>query len=188
MCGIIPRWRDVIQLVSLFPILFSGIAFMFLQPSPASVGIKPFAASASPTKKQTNALLPIKTRLRMVLFNPGVQMLSIACFFIYIIRTGMSNWASLYLHTEKGFSQIAAGSSVFWMEIGGAIGSASGGWISDTIFSGRRGPINALFAFVSALVILGLQYPLSQTFTSVYIFVFGYCLYIPQTVSRHFPH
>ena len=50
--------------------------------------------------------------------------------------------------------------SMFWFEVGGAVGSPLSGLLSDRLFNGRRGPINLLFALsvAPALVVLYLKH------------------------------
>jgi OPA family sugar phosphate sensor protein UhpC-like MFS transporter len=180
--GVVGQWRNAIQMVSFFPLIMSGTMLFFLKPSPASVGFQRYNVQKTEIRKGADQVLPVITRLKIVLLNPGVQMLSLACFFIYVIRTGVGNWGSLYLHTQKGFSHLSAGSAMFWMEIGGSIGTATGGWISDKVFNGNRGPLNAICAFISGLLALGLLYSESPGVTFVWIFCVGYFLFIPQAV------
>lgn len=93
---------------------------------------------------------------KYVLKNKYIWLLATAYFFVYVMRTALNDWAYLFLQQVKGFSAIAAGSGVFWFEIGGFVGSLVAGWASDTIFKGRRGPINVMFSLGCVASLFGL--------------------------------
>lgn len=117
-----------------------------------------------------------------VLKNPSIWMLAISFFFVYIIRTAINDWVQLFLMEERGFSLIVAGSCIFWFEIGGVFGSLAAGWLSDTLFKGRRGPINVLFsAGIIVTLLLLWSLPFVNTFLiSLIIFFMGFLIFGPQ--------
>ena len=84
-----------------------------------------------------------------VLRNPYLWVLGVSYFFVYLIRQAMSDWTVLYLVETRGYSQLGAGTIVFWFEIGGIVGGLLAGWVSDKIFSGNRAPVNVLFSALS---------------------------------------
>lgn len=119
---------------------------------------------------------------KYVLKNRYIWMLAIAYFFVYILRTALNDWTYLFLHQVKGFSLLAAGSGVFWFEIGGFIGSLVAGWMSDTVFGGRRGPINVIFSVGVLCSLIGLWYLGNGMMLamSVLMFTGGFFVFGPQ--------
>jgi OPA family sugar phosphate sensor protein UhpC-like MFS transporter len=89
-----------------------------------------------------------------ILTNPLIWVLCIANFFLYVVRTALSDWMALYLVESKGYSLLGAGGIVSWLEIGGIAGTLLAGWASDRFFRGQRAPANALFAFLIICSIL----------------------------------
>jgi MFS transporter, OPA family, sugar phosphate sensor protein UhpC len=117
---------------------------------------------------------------KYVLRNRSIWLLAIAYFFVYIMRTAINDWGQLYLYEARGFSIMAASSCIFAFELGGFFGSLVSGFLSDKMFSGRRGPINSLFTLLSGVFIALLWYvPVMSylvglaTFFSIGFFVFG---------------
>jgi MFS transporter, OPA family, sugar phosphate sensor protein UhpC len=97
-------------------------------------------------EKVQNTLSVKEILFTYVLRNKFIWVLAISYFFVYIIRTAISDWSVLFLVETKGYSLITASSCVCWFEIGGCLGSLTAGWGSDRIFKGRRGPISAIFS------------------------------------------
>lgn len=117
-----------------------------------------------------------------VLKNKFIWILAISFFFVYVIRQAVNDWVQLYLMESKGFSLMVAGSCVFWFEIGGIFGSLVAGWLSDTVFKGKRGPVNVLFSLGIILTIFVLwSIPSSSVLLiSTVMFAIGFLIFGPQ--------
>jgi len=117
-----------------------------------------------------------------VLKNKFIWILAISFFFVYVIRTAVNDWVQLYLMESKGFSLMVAGSCVFWFEIGGIFGSLAAGWLSDTVFKGKRGPVNVLFSLgiICTLFTLWAVPSASVMLISVIMFAIGFLIFGPQ--------
>lgn len=116
-----------------------------------------------------------------VLTNPHIWFLSIANFFVYVVRTGMGDWSVTYL-TESGYGDYYAGYTVSALEAGGLIGMLSAGAISDKVFKGNRGLIN-LIMMLAILVPIGAFSQISHTnfyLDAFIMFFIGMFLYGPQ--------
>ncbi len=119
---------------------------------------------------------------RYVLANPWVWVVSIANFFVYIVRIGILDWAPKYLQEAKGFDLKSAGWSLSGFELAGIFGAYAAGWISDTVFKGRRGPVSVAFMlFVIASVAALFTVPRGEVGTMAAVFVaLGFFVYGPQ--------
>ncbi|WP_420421902.1 MFS transporter family glucose-6-phosphate receptor UhpC [Simkania sp.] len=117
-----------------------------------------------------------------VLKSKFIWILAISFFFVYVIRTAVNDWIQLYLMESKGFSLMVAGSCVFWFEIGGIFGSLAAGWLSDTVFKGKRGPVNVLFSLgiICTLFTLWTVPSSSVALISVIMFSIGFLIFGPQ--------
>ncbi|MDJ0651407.1 MAG: MFS transporter [Simkaniaceae bacterium] len=117
-----------------------------------------------------------------ILKNKFIWVLAISYFFVYIVRIAIYDWVQLYLIEEKKYSLMTASSCVFWFEIGGIFGSLAAGYLSDTVFCGRRGPVNILFTVGVAvnLLFLWLIPSISLVTISVATFIFGFLIFGPQ--------
>ncbi|MCB1084470.1 MAG: MFS transporter family glucose-6-phosphate receptor UhpC [Chlamydiia bacterium] len=125
---------------------------------------------------------PKQILVEHILKNKFIWVLAISYFFVYIIRTAINDWVQLYLMEEKGYSLMLAGSCVFWFEIGGIFGSLAAGYLSDTVFRGRRGPVNVLFSLgiIGILLSLWLLPSASVLMISMIMFCFGFLIFGPQ--------
>jgi len=117
-----------------------------------------------------------------ILKNKFIWILAISYFFVYIVRISIYDWVQLYLMEEKGYTLMLAGSCVFWFEIGGIFGSLAAGYLSDTVFKGRRGPVNILFTIgvIGNLMVLWFIPSSSLLTISIATFVFGFLIFGPQ--------
>ena len=119
---------------------------------------------------------------KYVLRNRNIWLLAIAYFFVYIMRTAINDWGQLYLYEARGFSIMAASSCIFAFELGGFFGSLFSGFLSDNLFSGRRGPINSIFTFFSVVCIAILWFFPSVTYLMALVTLFsvGFFIFGPQ--------
>lgn len=153
LCAQMWGWRFAMYVPGVMCI---GVGFFLinrLRDTPQSLGLPRIEDYRSdhvgddrPGKKERE--LSVKEILfKYVLNNPFVWVLAIANFFVYIVRIAVNDWSALFLVEAKGYSQLGAGGTVSWFEVGGFVGSLLAGWMSDRIFKGRRGPVNVLFSF-----------------------------------------
>ena len=80
---------------------------------------------------------------RYILRNRMLWLISAANFFVYIARYSMLDWGPTYLKETKGVSLMGGGVSTLVVELAGAAGMLSMGWLSDR-FGGRRGRVSAV--------------------------------------------
>ncbi len=116
-----------------------------------------------------------------ILANKWVWIVSIANFFVYIVRIGVLDWAPKYLVEAKGFKLTDAGVSLSVFEVAGIFGAYAAGWASDRL-GGRRGPVSVVFMvlLVGALAAL-LFVPSGQRLTMAVVFAaLGFLVYGPQ--------
>ncbi|NGX27761.1 MAG: hypothetical protein K940chlam6_01699, partial [Chlamydiae bacterium] len=124
-----------------------------------------------------------------VLKNKFIWILSIAYFFVYVIRIAINDWSTLYLVEVKNYTLLTAGACVFWFEIGGIFGSLTAGWASDKIFRGRRGPVNILFCLgiIFALAAFWASPVGAPVLDSALMFVIGFLIFGPQMLIGMVP-
>lgn len=117
-----------------------------------------------------------------VLKNKYIWVLSLAYFFVYIVRTGVNDWTALFLHEHKGYTRLSANGIVSLFEAGGFCGSLCAGWASDKLFAAKRGPINALFALgmLIAIIIFWFVPEGYPWLDSGAIFTIGFMIFGPQ--------
>ncbi len=160
-----------------------------LRDTPQSLGLPPiekfrndYTGVSSRSENQERELTNKEILFDYVLKNRFIWVLAASYFFVYIVRTGINDWSALFLVENKGYSTIGANGCVSFFEVGGFIGSILAGFCSDRIFSGKRGPVNALFACgMLAAVFFFWKLPAGNPFLdSCSMFTIGVFVFGPQ--------
>ncbi|NGX50875.1 MAG: Membrane sensor protein UhpC [Chlamydiae bacterium] len=193
LCAIVIQyfgWRYAMFFPGVLAIIVGFFLINRLRDSPRRVGLPSVEKFRNdyPDEKSKNEseevknISPKEILVEHVLKNKAIWILAISFFFVYIIRTAINDWIQLYLMEEKGYTIMLAGSCVFWFEIGGIFGSLSAGWLSDTVFKGKRGPVNVLFSIGIILTLLALWFVSSGSLLliSIVMFSFGFVIFGPQ--------
>lgn len=94
--------------------------------------------------------------LSEILKNKYLWYISLATFFIYIVKTGFCSWAPTYLKEAKGLGIKAVGFNMVVFEIAGAFGGLIAGWVSDKIFKGRRGHVGMIYLGGMIVLLIGI--------------------------------
>ncbi len=159
-------WQWGLFVPGIISIVMGMILMSLLRDVPETLGLPPIDEYKDHLQNQTKLVKPVSCKqqllsVREILFNQVlnnkfVWILSIAYFFIYIVRTALNDWMPIFLMETRGYEQVAANAGVFWFEIGGIVGMLVAGWGSDFFFRGKRVPmmvICALGMIVSAWAI-----------------------------------
>lgn len=180
-------WRYAMIIPGMIGILMSLVLMNRLRDTPQSLGLptiekfrNDYPSKSSHEKERE---LTVKEILVTYVFtNPFVWILAVSYFFIYVIRQAIGDWTVLYLIESKNYTQLQAGSTVFWYDIGGIFGSLAAGWASDKLFHGRRGPINTLFSLGVSLAVFTFWFlsGTSQIIDMAILFTAGFFIYGPQ--------
>lgn len=85
--------------------------------------------------------------LSEILKNKFLWYVSLATFFIYIVKTGFCSWAPTYLKEAKGMGIKTLGFNMGIFEFAGAFGGLIAGLLSDKVFKGRRGHVGVIYLF-----------------------------------------
>ena len=153
-------WRFAMYIPGALCILGGLWLINRMRDTPQSIGLPPIEKhrndyGSMKKKGDVDRRLSAKEILfTYILTNPLIWVLCIANFFLYMVRTALSDWMALYLVESKGYALLGAGGIVSWLEIGGIAGTLLAGWSSDRFFKGQRAPANAIFAFAIICSIL----------------------------------
>lgn len=183
-------WRYAMYLPGIMAIVIGLFLINRIRNTPKQVGLPTIEKFRNdyPEDKEKDAIekeknySPREILFEHILKNKFIWVLAASYFFVYIVRIAIYDWVQLYLMEEKGYSLMVAGSCVFWFEIGGIFGSLSAGSLSDTLFHGRRGPVNILFTLgvIGNLLFLWFIPSISLVTISIATFVFGFLIFGPQ--------
>jgi phosphoglycerate transporter family protein len=153
-----------------------------LSDSPESMGLPPIEVYKEHVRRPADSpAVPYREIFRRhILTNRWVWVVSVANFFVYVVRIGITSWAPKYLIEAKGFTLVEAGISLSAFEVAGIFGAYASGWLSDTVLKGRRGPVSAAFmlcliGFTLALFAVpsGKVLVMTALFAALGFFVYG---------------
>jgi len=178
-------WRAAFWVPALVCIVGAFWLLNRLTDSPEAMGLPPVEVyrDGAPAGSVADGAAPFWGVFRQyILTNPWVWIVSVANFFVYIVRIGILDWAPKYLQEAKGFNLKEAGFSLSGFEIAGVFGAYAAGWLSDKVFKGRRGPVSVAFMLFVVACVAGLfVVPRGQVLTMSLVFVaIGFFVYGPQ--------
>ncbi len=175
-------WRSAFWAPALVCIIGAFWLFNRLTDSPEAMGLPPVEVYkqdglvAAPTTGDGSFWGIFREH---ILANPWVWVVSVANFFIYIVRIGILDWAPKYLVEAKGFALKDAGYALSAFELAGIFGAYAAGWISDRL-GGRRGPVSVYFMLllIASVAVLffvppGQRLLMAAVFTAIGFFVYG---------------
>jgi sugar phosphate permease len=125
------------------------------------------------------------TILSEILKNKFLWYISLATFFIYIVKTGFCSWAPTYLKEAKSLGIKSVGFNMVVFEIAGAFGGLMAGWLSDKVFKGRRGHVGVIY-LVGMMILLAALWlaPLNVVGLDVLLLAgLGFVLFGPQVMA-----
>ena len=112
-------WRWAMYFPGIACIVIGFFVMYALRDTPRSLGLPPIEEYHGETVEAKLAdsdklELPAKTILiDYVLKNKYVWVLAFASFFVYVIRSAINDWTVMFLIEEKGYSILAAGTTIF---------------------------------------------------------------------------
>lgn len=182
-------WRGSMFLPGAICVLASFWLFNRLRDVPQSLGlpaVEKFKGDSDGFSQQSpvsSTSLSMKNLIiQNILTSKAIWILALSYFFVYVVRTAVSDWGMLYLIQVKNLSNLEAASSITWFEVGGFMGSLAGGLASDKFFRGQRVPYMILCAVGLLLVTIGIWYlPTNSLLLANLVFgAHGFLIFGPQ--------
>lgn len=123
--------------------------------------------------------------LSEILKNKFLWYVSLATFFIYIVKTGFCSWAPTYLKEAKGMGISTLGFNMGVFEFAGAFGGLMAGWLSDKVFKGRRGHVGVIYLFGMIVLLAALWLAPANVagLDMVLLGSLGFVLFGPQVMA-----
>ncbi len=178
-------WRYAMYIPGLLCILGSFFLINRLRDSPQSMGLPSIEKFRNDYTGSTGDEVELSTKeifFNFILRNKYIWILAAAYFFVYIVRTGINDWAALFLLENKGYSSLESNGLVSMFEVGGFCGSLCAGWSSDYLFQAKRGPVNVLFAIgmFFSIFFFWIIPPGYSYLDTMAIFLIGFAIFGPQ--------
>jgi sugar phosphate permease len=161
------------------------ILFIMLRDTPSSVGLPEIKVHGmGETHQEDRNTAEYKAFVRKHVFgNPYIWWISLANFFVYILRFAVLDWGPMLLKEMKGFSLLHAGGMVIAFEVSGLVGMLLAGWVTDRYFGGR-GARTCVFCMIGAAGAMFLFWQLGATplLATAFLGLAGFFIYGPQAL------
>lgn len=152
-------WRYGMIVPGLIGIAVGLLLCVRLRDRPAAMGLPTVGVwrrdELELEQEKNSAKLPMWQVLRRYVFgNRFIWLLAASYLFVYVVRIGINDWGNKFLQEQHGYALLKANSAIFWLEVGGFIGTIVAGWGSDRFFRGNRVPMNIIFTVGILLSVL----------------------------------
>lgn len=160
------------------------ILWVFLRDTPSSVGLPEIQVGDEKFDVHEDKKSPEYKKFVMerVYLNPTMWILSMAGFFLYVLRLALLDWGPTLLKESKGYSIQNAGWMVGGFELAGLAGMLVSGWITDKLFKGRGARTSAIYMILATLCVFAFQKATSPIVATATLVASGFFIYGPQAL------
>jgi OPA family glycerol-3-phosphate transporter-like MFS transporter/OPA family sugar phosphate sensor protein UhpC-like MFS transporter len=186
-CGyfVLLGWRWCFFGPAILCTLAGLVLFIVLRDTPSSVGLPELrTGDTAPEAGEDRSSAGYKAFVRQQVFlNPFIWLISLANFFVYILRFAILDWGPTLLKEMKHFPVQKSGWMVGAFEVSGIIGMLLAGWITDRVFQGR-GSRTCVFCMIGACgaLLLFWQFGSTPGIATVLLAAAGFFIYGPQAL------
>lgn len=115
------------------------VILCWLHDTPESKGLPPIEVlTGEESPEQSHDHGSTAQLQRSVIRNPFVWVLALSSAFMYVSRYAINGWGVLFLQEVKGYTLATATQVISVNALLGIVGTIFSGWLSDTLFHGRR--------------------------------------------------
>ncbi|HEY3025626.1 MAG TPA: MFS transporter [Pyrinomonadaceae bacterium] len=184
LCGylVVISWRLCFYVPAAIALVVAIFIWFTLPDTPASVGLPEVEGTQSESLRQESLEDFRAFAIEHVFRNKYIWIVSLANFFVYIIRFAVLDWGPTLLTESKHIKITHAGWMVAAFEICGLGGAMLGGWITDRFLGGRAVRACVVYmAMAGVSMFLFWRIPLqSELLTTGLLGAAGFFIYGPQ--------
>ena len=185
-------WRSVFFAPAAFALVYAFFIINRLRDKPEDVGLPSIEVYQEALLNDGKVDLSEPTEdikesakelfVKYVLTNKLIWLVSLVNLFIYIVRIGLLDWAPSFLKESRGLSIIESANTTAIFEIAGIAGAIAAGWLSDTVFEGRRGRVSVIFMALLVLSVFAILYVPAQSafLMAATLFAVGFFVHGPM--------
>src|SRR2546421_843658 len=184
LCGylVVINWRLAFFVPAAIASLCVVFIWLTLPDTPSSVGLPEVEGTQSHSETHESRAEFRDFIIKRVFLNKYIWIVSLANFFVYIVRYAVLDWGPTMLTESKHVHITHAGWMVAAFEFCGALGAMFGGWLTDRFLGGRAVRACVVYmalAGVSVFAFWKLQLQ-SELLTTALLGTAGFFVYGPQ--------
>jgi sugar phosphate permease len=188
LCGYLVgfNWRLCFFVPAVIALVCSAFLWLTLPDTPPSVGLPEVAGTVTGSENAGQSRESSEEFRRFVIDhvfrNKFIWIVSVANFFVYVIRYAVLDWGPTLLTQSKHIQITHAGWMVGGFEFCGLLGAIIGGWLTDRYFAGRAVRVCLIYMVLAGLaVFLFWKIPGQSEFaTAGLLGAAGFFIYGPQ--------
>lgn len=129
-------WRYCFWIPGGMALVATLLVWFCIRETPTEAGVPEIEMPKSSEAAQVSAITAAERR-RLVFGNRVIWLISIANFFVYVVRFGFLDWGPTFLKQYKGIEVSKGGLMIIAFELAAVVGTVFAGWITDKVFKGR---------------------------------------------------
>ncbi len=182
--AIFTDWHSKLYFPGFVALGVAFIAWLLIRDTPQSCGLPNIEKYKDdyPDKYSEKFELEMTAKeifMKYILKNKLLWSIAFANAFVYLVRYGVLDWAPLYLKEAKGFSIEESGWAYFAYEWAGIPGTLLCGYLSDTVFKGKRAPVSIIYMVLVFVSVLMYWFSQSIMMNSIALIFIGFLIYGP---------
>ncbi len=184
-------WKMAFVVPSFIAVICSVLMYFNLQDKPSSLGLPDIEVYKGEGSNSLTCEIPedeesglsyMQIFKKYILTNKTIWLLAFAYIFVYVTRYGTIDWIVKYLVEAKHYTIGAAAERLSFLPLFGTIGTIGAGLVSDTLFKGKRAPVNIICLSLLALCIYLFKDNTNMTLDYVYVSLIGIFTCGPQVL------
>ena len=177
-------WRWCFWVPAALAVAAAVFTFLCVKETPVEAGLPPL--DLEPAAKGATGTLSAAERRRLVFGNRVIWFVSLANFFVYVVRFGFLDWGPTFLKQMKGIPVAKGGLMIIAFELAAVVGTICAGWVTDRVFKGRGCRTGVFFMLFAALFAFGfwsLPEGAPAWQATLLLMGAGFCIYGPQALT-----
>jgi len=184
LCGylVVVSWRLAFFVPAAIAFACVILIWLTLPDTPPSVGLPEVEGTEQHSQKHESGKEFRRFLVERVFLNKYIWIVSLANFFVYIVRYAVLDWGPTMLTEAKHVHITHAGWMVAAFEFCGALGAMFGGWITDRFLGGRAVRACVVYMALAGVAVFAfwkLQLH-SELLTTLVLGAAGFFVYGPQ--------
>ncbi len=179
---VVISWRLAFFVPAAIALLCAALIWLTLPDTPPSVGLPEVEGTQSRSEDEQSRAEFRRFVIDRVFRNKYIWIVSIANFFVYVVRYAVFDWGPTLLTEARHVPITHAGWMVAAFEFGGATGAMLGGWLTDRFLGGRAARTCAVYMALAGVSVFAFwKLPVqSELLITGLLAATGFFIYGPQ--------